>query len=76
MLKRTITYEGLEFEVEYTWTDAIKGNFYEPPSDGGVDEYFIFIQQDKARVDFTEKLSDEAQKEIIAIVEKEEREGL
>ena len=71
----TVTYEGLEFDVKFTWVDQYKGDFYEPDNPGGVEEYFIYLQQGKLKVDVTEMLTQDVQEAIIYIVEKEHRDS-
>jgi hypothetical protein len=69
MYSMGLTYKGLELEIDYEWDDGYAGDAYEPPRSAGMEEYQVFIVQDKNRVDITEWLSDETLEDIIAEAE-------
>ena len=72
LYEATVTYEGIEFTVEYAWEDAYKGSRFEPAHDDGIDEYFIYL----GKVDVTEMLTQYAQDEIIQLADNYHRDRL
>jgi len=65
--------QTLPLTVSFSWVDGYRGDFYEPPSGSGIEDYHIYLYLGDKKLDVTEIFDDNVRETIIAGVEESYR---